>query len=376
MIYLDNAATSWPKPECVKQAISTALDTCGNPGRGGHHSSIVAGEILLECRIALAELLSAPDPMRFIYCLNCTDALNMAIKGMLQYGGHAVITSYAHNSSLRPLHALSHLQNVEYTLVLPNTDHQIDLDTYAATIRHDTRLCIINHVSNVTGQIQPVKELAAICKQKNVPLLIDCAQSAGHMKLSIEDIGADLYAFPGHKGLLGPQGIGLLYVGESCWPYPLRQGGTGSASSSLEQPIDLPDYYESGTPATHAIAGLLASVNYIIANQNNIYAACAKNRADLYQGLSKSDKIQVYADPHGSGAVSFNIPGIDSIQVAETLEKTYDIACRPGLHCAPLVHQHFATQYSGMIRLSPGPHNTQLEIDNTLKAIYAIAKQV
>lgn len=377
MIYLDNAATSMPKPRIVAKAVTAAIERFGNPGRSGHAASLEAGRAIYECREELSALFHASDPLRFVFCSNCTDALNQAIKGMLPEGGHVVTTALEHNSVLRPLHALQEKQLVSVSVVYPRDGYYIAPEDVMREVNARTRLVVVNHASNVTGAVQPAAEIASLCYRRGLPLLVDGAQSAGCMGVDLTASGFDLYAFPGHKGLLGPQGSGALYIRETCSPQPLREGGTGSSSMMLSQPLDMPDRYESGTAATPAIAGLLAGTNHVRNNLDAIIETEKRLTAELWEGLKAIGTVTLYGPAPGLprvGVVTFNIGDLSASAVADKLAMEYSIACRAGLHCAPLAHQGLGTAGKGAIRFSIGPYNTSEEIRAAVRAVYKISK--
>ena len=377
MIYLDNAATSLPKPRAVARATAAAITNFGNPGRSGHRASLEAGETIFACREELAALLHAPDPLRIIFCANCTDALNLAIKGMLPEGGHVVLTTLEHNSVLRPLYTMLEQGLVTLSVVQPRPDGYIDPEDYAAALKADTKLAVVSHASNVTGAVQPAEEIAAICYRMGIPILVDGAQTVGCRPLDLEGSKIDLLAFPGHKGLLGPQGSGGLFIRASCAPRPLREGGTGSASMLLTQPTDLPDLYEAGTHATPAIAGLWAGTRYVRAHLTEIARHEQELTAELWEGLSSVGSVTLYGPkpgPNRVGVISFNIADLDASVAADWLSGERDIACRAGLHCAPLAHRFLGTEARGAMRFSVGPFNTHEEIRKAVLAVHHLAK--
>ncbi len=378
MIYLDNAATSLPKPRPVSQAMGEACMRCGNPGRSGHAASLEGGQILYGCRQELAGLLGVADPFCFVYCSNCTDALNQAIKGSLNPGDHVVTTALEHNSVLRPLYTLKERRQISLTVIYPRADGYLQPDDIAKAITDRTRLVVVTHASNVTGAVQPVQAIAAVCARYSVPLLVDGAQTIGSMPVNIEAIGADMVAFPGHKGLLGPQGTGALYIHPRCTPQPLREGGTGSSSLALTQPLDLPDRYESGTAATPAIAGLWAGARHVRRNLDAIARTEDRLTERLWEGLSAVNGVTLYGPPPGKprvGVVTFNLANKSATDVADRLSEKYNIACRAGLHCAPLAHRFLGTQETGAVRFGIGPFNTSKEIDTAVRAIRELSKE-
>lgn len=377
MIYLDNAATSLPKPKSVARAVTLAVERFGNPGRSGHAASLDAGNAMMECRLALSRLFGVGDPFRLVFCSSCTDALNQAVKGMLPDGGHVVTTALEHNSVLRPLHTMKERGFVTLSIVSPRPDGYIAPEDIAREINARTRLVAVNHASNVTGALQPVADIASVCYRRGVPLLVDGAQSAGYAPVNLAIPGIDLFAFPGHKGLLGPQGCGGLYIRESCAPLPLREGGTGSSSLMLTQPQDMPDRYESGTAPAPAIAGLLAGTEYVRRRQKEIHTHEQALTAALWEGLRSVAGVTLYGPPPGSprvGVVTFNIGDMDASLAADRLSDAFGIACRAGLHCAPLAHRFLGTAGRGALRFSVGPFNTFEDIRLAVRAVHRLAK--
>ncbi len=377
MIYLDNAATSMPKPRAVTRAVVAAIENFGNPGRSGHRASLDAGRAIFDCRVALASFFHTDDPMRFVFCMSCTDALNEAIKGMLPEGGHVVTTALEHNSVLRPLHTMKEKRSIALSIVSPREDGYIDAADIAREINPSTRLVVVNHASNVTGAVQPVEEIADICYHRAVPLLVDGAQSAGCVPVNLSTPGIDLYAIPGHKGLLGPQGSGVLYIRESCSPIPIREGGTGSSSMMLSQPLDMPDRYESGTAPTPAISGLYAGVDYVNKNLGQILAVEKKRTEELWEGLRGVNGVTLYGpspDKPRVGVISFNIGSLDPSSSTDRLFAEYDVACRAGLHCAPLAHRFLGTEKRGAIRFSVGPFTTLDDVRMAVRAVSRISR--
>ncbi len=378
MIYLDNAATSWPKPESVAKAVYDCIrESGGNPGRSGHKMSLEAGRIVLDCRDAAAGLFGIDDPMRVIFTSNTTDGLNMAIKGILQPGGHAVTSSMEHNSVARPLKALEP-QGIETTFVEADRLGRIDPEDIERAIRPNTSLIVLTLASNVTGTIQPFRGVGAIAKRHGIPFLLDAAQGAGHISIDVKADNIDLMAFPGHKGLLGPQGTGGLYVGDGITLNTIKEGGTGSFSDLITQPDILPDRFESGTLNTPGLAGLAAGIGYIksvgIENiRGHEIDACGR----IIGGLGEIGRVKLYgpADPEAhAGAIAFNVDGMDSTEVSYLLDSEYDIEVRAGLHCAGLAHKTIGTFEQGAVRVSAGPFTTEEEIGVFLDAVKKIAR--
>ncbi|MGI6575115.1 MAG: aminotransferase class V-fold PLP-dependent enzyme [bacterium] len=379
MIYLDNAATTWPKPETVIAAMGKCLREYGaNPGRGGHKLSLAAARVVAETRRLVADLINAEDPMQVIFTANATMALNLAIKGLLLPGDHVIISSMEHNSVVRPLRVLEE-QGVLVSRIRCLYDGTFPIEELMMGIRENTRLIILTHVSNVTGTVMPIAEVGAIAKEQGIVFLVDAAQSMGILPVDVQEMHIDLLAFPGHKGLLGPQGTGGLYVRPGLNLRPLYEGGTGSQSESPWQPDVLPDRYESGTLNTVGLAGLGAGIKFLLERQEEIRQWEGELTARLLQGLKQIPGVHVYGkvdDKHPLPVVSINIKQYDPAEVAVILDQVFGIACRSGLHCAPAAHQTIGTLANGgTVRLSPGFFNTTGDIDQTLTAIAEIASK-
>ena len=365
-IYLDNAATSYPKPEQVYQAVNHALREVGaSPGRGGHRRSLEAGRIMFLAREAVARLFSIPDSSRIIFTHNATGALNLALHGTLLAGDHVITTSMEHNSLLRPLYALRR-EGVELTVVPAGSDGIVDPEQISRALRPSTRMLAVGHVSNVCGSIQPIGEIAAICRAAGALFLVDAAQSAGYIDLDVVSTGIDLLAAPGHKGLLGPPGTGLLYVAPGVALRPTVEGGTGTSSTSEEQPLTMPDGFEAGTHNLPGIAGLKAGVEFIL--ERGIDAIRRHEQSlimEAEQLLRRIPGVTVYGpkDPGLRASVlSFNLAGVDASLLAAQLDHDFDIAVRAGLHCAPQAHRTLGTLPEGTLRISPGWFTTREEI--------------
>ena len=373
MIYLDNAATSFPKPRETVRAMAAALENCGaNPGRAGHALSLAAGRIVERCRESTAQMLGETDASRVAFCLNATDALNMAIHGVVRTGDHVISTLLEHNSVLRPLSELSRSGVITLTLVPPDAQGQIRAEDIERAMLPRTRLVVMTHMSNVLGTLQDVQAVGQVCQRRGVLLLIDCAQTAGHVPLAPKTWGCDLLAMPGHKGLLGPHGTGVLWVRAGVNVAPLRQGGTGSASESMFQPRMMPDCLESGTLNLPGIAGLAAGMNEALVHMDETHAhivhLCDMLRAELLNMRG----VRVYTRP-GASLVSFNVDGVGSQETAAMLNRE-GIAVRGGLHCAPGVHRFLGTLESGAVRVSPGLYNTREDAQALLMAVERIIK--
>ncbi|MCL4498757.1 MAG: aminotransferase class V-fold PLP-dependent enzyme [Chloroflexi bacterium] len=379
MVYLDNAATSFPKPDCVIEAVELCIREKGaNPGRGSHHLALAASRAIFGAREALASLFGVSDSTSFAFTYNCTEALNLALKGILKPGDHAITTSAEHNSVTRPLNALEAL-GVSVSKIQCGADGTLVLADVDAAVTPATRLLAVTGASNVIGTLMPVEELAAICKKHGILFLVDGAQLAGHRPMDLAESGVDLFAFPGHKGLLGPQGTGALYIRPGLELDELLQGGTGANSKAIEQPRERPDRYESGTPNTPGIAGLGAAVELLM--KVGLEEIEAKENAltrRLLEGLSEIKGLALYGPPpevKRSPVVSFNVEGLDADQVAFFLDQSFDVASRSGLHCSPDAHITIGTIDKGAVRLSPGFTNEASDIDEALSAVQAIVKE-
>jgi len=379
MIYLDNAATSFPKPQPVIDAVLDCLKTKGaNPGRGAHQIAMAASRVIFEARETLARLFNVDDSSNIIFTLNATDSLNMGIKGLLEPGDHAVTTSMEHNSVARPLNVLSKKGVVVTKIKCDAQGYPSTVDVERA-INEKTKLIVITHASNLTGTLMPLAEIAGIAHEKNVLFMVDAAQTAGAFPIDIQGLGIDILACSGHKALLGPQGTGVLYIGPHVDLEEAKQGGTGGHSEDPLQPRTRPDRYESGTPNTPGIAGLGAAVKFI----EEVGIGSIRKKEDklthrLLTGLRKTKGVKIYGpseDQPRAPVVSFNIDGAGSNEVAFALDKAFEIASRSGLHCAPDAHKTIGTLEEGTVRLSIGYFNTEEEIDAALEAVGHIAAE-
>lgn len=379
MIYMDNAATSFPKPESVYTAVDH-FNRClgGNPGRGSHQATLKAGSILLDAREALSHLFNIKDCEQIAFTANVTESLNIALKGFLHHGDHVISTSMEHNAVARPLYTLSQ-QGVEWTPVACAGDGSLDPEKIRKAIKPNTRMVCMLHASNLTGTIMPITEIGKICRENGLVFLVDSAQTAGVLPLDVEAQYIDLLAFTGHKGLLGLQGTGGLYVSSGIEIKPLKEGGTGSFSEHLQHPAFMPDRLESGTPNTPGIVGLLTGVEFILqTGRENIHRHEQELTEMLLDGLREIKGIKIYG-PHNSkrqtAVIAFNIDDVDCGELSMQLDYQYGIVTRSGLHCTPLGHQTIGTLESGSCRLSPGYFTTKEEIEMVIKAVHHISKQ-
>jgi cysteine desulfurase family protein len=377
-IYLDNAATSFPKPESVYQALdSFARQSLANPGRAGHKMALAAEHVLDDCRHLLNQLFHGKEPERFVFTLNGTDALNMAFKGVLGEGDHVITTDLEHNSVSRPLRALELAGRITLTRICCDQGGTIDPDDVRQAITPRTRLIALTHASNVLGTVQPVAEVGRLVRESDALLLVDAAQTVGVLPIDVAAMNIDLLAFPGHKSLLGPTGTGALYVGPRARLRPWREGGTGGDSSSETQPREFPYYLEGGTPNVLGVAGLAAGIRYVM--ERGLADIHAHEVALVEQLWQKLDELGGYpALGHRDhtrrvGTISFRSEMLPAAELGGILDQAFDVAIRPGLHCAPYIHRSLGTYPEGTVRVSPGPFNTALDIDHLARALAEVA---
>lgn len=378
VIYLDNAATSWPKPPQVAEAMERNMkEAAANPGRGSHAMAVTASRTVFETRKRLSALFGIANPNDIAFTLNTTHALNLAIQGLLKPGDHVVATSLEHNSVRRPLEALKRRLGIEVTFVPTDRQGRLDLNRAEAAIRDKTKLMAVTHGSNLLGSIMPVKELGMLSRARGVKLLVDAAQTAGALPIDVAKMNIDLLAFPGHKGLMGPQGTGGLYIHPELDLEPLMYGGTGSRSESPEQPQVRPDRYEAGTPNTVGLAGLSEGVSFVLRETvEKIGEKERKLTSLLMKGLLEITGVSVLGpgpDEERTAIVAFLIEGADPSEVAFILDRQFGIAVRSGFHCTPLGHETAGTTDSGAVRASPGYFTTETEIVSLIEAVKEIA---
>jgi cysteine desulfurase family protein len=372
MIYLDNAATSYPKPEAVYQALDQcARQSLANPGRAGHKMALAAERLLDETRYLLYRFFHGEAPERFIFTLNGTDALNMAIKGVLAEGDHVVTTNLEHNSVSRPLRRMELDGRISLTRINADAGGTIDPDLVRGALQPNTRLVVLTHASNVLGTIQPVAEVGFLVRERDLLFLVDAAQTAGIVPIDVQAMNIDLLAVPGHKGLLGPTGTGVLYVGPRAQLCAWREGGTGGDSSNQTQPSQLPFYLEGGTSNVLGVAGLAAGLRFV---QERGLERLHTHEVTLIQRLGQRlDQLagcRVYGHRQVTslvGTLSFRCQKYSPDEVGGILDQGFDIAVRPGLHCAPYIHRALGTFPEGTVRVSVGPFNTVEDI-NALRA--------
>ncbi|WP_010502211.1 aminotransferase class V-fold PLP-dependent enzyme [Paenibacillus elgii] len=379
VIYLDHAASSWPKPPEVLKAMHDSMEQyAANPGRGSHELAVKASRVLFEGRKQLAKLFNIKNPNDIAYAHNTTFALNLAIKGFVKEGDHILCTAVEHNSVRRPLEYLKRTKNVQVTYVKTDEQGRLSLDDVRREITSKTSLIVSTHSSNLLGSIMPIEEMGQLCREHHIKLLVDAAQTAGTMEVDVQKLGIHMLAFPGHKGLLGPQGTGGLYIDPEIDLEPLLHGGTGSQSEAAEQPNVRPDRYEAGTQNTVGVAGLVEGVKYIHKQTvEQIHAKEWKLTQRIMHGLMEIDGVTILGPQIGqnkTGIVAFTIAGADSSEVAFILDQSFHIAVRAGFHCTPLAHEMVGTLEHGAVRASVGCFTTEQETDQLLYAVREIAK--
>lgn len=379
VVYLDHAATSWPKPPGVGEAVLEILTgPAANAGRGNHSMALQAGRVMYKTRAQLATLFHISNPNDIAFTSNATSALNMAIKGWVKPGDHVIATMVEHNSVRRPLEYLRRTQGVAVDYAKVNSRGEIDLDQVRSMFRPNTRLVVCTHSSNLLGCILPVKELSAIAHEQGAIMLLDASQTAGSYPIDVQDLGIDMLAFPGHKGLLGPQGTGGLYIDPGVDLEPLLHGGTGSQSEEPEQPAVRPDRYEAGTGNAPGIAGLGAGVGYVLKEgvQNLFRREWALTQKFMEQLLAVKG-ISILGPELGkprTGIVAFTIAGHDASGLAFTLDREFGIAVRAGYHCTPLGHETAGTLEGGAVRVSVGYNTTNADVEALIAALTSITK--
>ncbi|MBR6571809.1 MAG: aminotransferase class V-fold PLP-dependent enzyme [Clostridia bacterium] len=371
MIYLDNAATSFPKPPAVVRAMAGTLQKLGgNPGRAGHRISLCAGRIVQNCRELLAQAFHAPGAENIVFTASCTEALNIAIRGSLCEGDEVICSHAEHNAVMRVLKELEAAGSIRVRTLVPDSMGLITPEGLRAAITPKTALCVLCHASNVTGVIQPVRLLSDALRPYGIPLLVDAAQTAGILDVSLRTLGADMIAMPGHKGLLGPQGVGVLVLGRGMLPRPMVLGGTGSQSESMRQPAQLPDRYESGTINLPGIAGLFAGARFALNHREEIAQYEDHLAQRMRMQLSGIRGLRLLGHPSAPkvGVVSFVPSSMDSGALTDALDKR-GFALRAGLHCAPSIHQWMGSLHTGACRASVGIYNTEQDVDQLVRSV-------
>lgn len=378
MIYFDNAATTLQKPVEAIEAVQKALLTLGNAGRGAHAPTLQAARTVYDTRVKLAKLFNIANPAQIAFTCNATEALNIAIQGLFKAGDHVISSEAEHNSVLRPLY-LQESAGVEVSFVPLEAYGRIDYAVLESKVKVNTKAIVINHASNVTGNVNDLQKLSAIAKRHKLLLVVDASQTAGTLPIDVQAMGIDVLCFTGHKGLLGPQGTGGIYVGENVKLSSLKVGGSGVHSFDKVHPQMMPTLLEAGTLNGHGLAGLDAAVSFLLATGvDKVHVHEMKLLRHFVDGIKKLPKVKLYGDFASAervALVSLNIGEMDAGLVSDILWEDYGICVRAGAHCAPLVHQHFGTEKQGMVRFSFGYFNTLEEVDVAIKAIKEIAEE-
>lgn len=375
MIYLDNAATTMKKPQCVIDAVVAAMSHMGNAGRGATSAALDASRVIYDTREKLSDLFNLQNPSRVAFTCNSTESLNTAIKGILSSGDHAITTALEHNSVLRPLYDLQ-AKGMELSIVDCDENGNIDYNDFEKLIKENTKAIVCTHASNLVGNVLDVKKIGSIAKKHNLIFIVDASQSAGVFPIDMQDMNIDILCFTGHKGLLGPQGTGGICVREGIDVRPLKVGGSGVNTFSKEQPVEMPTHLEAGTLNGHAIAGLNAALDYLKEEGiDNIQKREEELMFRFYNGIKDIKDIKIFGNFENKRAaiVTFNVGDIDSAAFSDELSFAYDISTRAGAHCAPLMHKAMNTVEQGAVRFSFSHYNTEEEIDTSIKAVKEIA---
>ena len=375
MIYLDNAATTMKKPQCVIDAVVAAMSHMGNAGRGATSAALDASRIIYDTREKISDLFNLQNPSRVAFTCNSTESLNTAIKGILSSGDHAITTALEHNSVLRPLYDLQ-AKGMELSIVDCDENGNIDYNDFEKLIKENTKAIVCTHASNLVGNVLDVKKIGSIAKKHNLIFIVDASQSAGVFPIDMQDMNIDILCFTGHKGLLGPQGTGGICVREGIDVRPLKVGGSGVNTFSKEQPVEMPTHLEAGTLNGHAIAGLNAALDYLKEEGiENIQKREEELMFRFYNGIKDIKDIKIFGNFENKRAaiVTFNVGDIDSAAFSDELSFAYDISTRAGAHCAPLMHKAMNTVEQGAVRFSFSHYNTEEEIDTAIKAVKEIA---
>ena len=378
MIYFDNAATSLQKPEAVIEAVAEAMKSLGNASRGAHSAALGSNRMVYETRELLAELFHIDDPSRIAFTMNATESLNIAIAGIFRPEDHVITTVMEHNSVLRPLYRMEE-SGTELSFLQADKKGNISYEELENAIRSNTRAVICTHASNLTGNVMDLEKIGEICKKHRLLFLVDASQTAGIIPIDVQKMKISVLCFTGHKGLLGPQGTGGIYVAPEINIRPLVVGGSGVQSYLKTQPDEMPARLEAGTLNAHGIAGLHAAVSYIIEKGvEQIYQEEHEKTDYFYRMIRSIPDIHIYGDPEAelhAPIIALNIGDYDSAQVADELMETYGIATRAGAHCAPLMHQALGTQKQGAVRFSFSQFNTRKELDAGIQALRELAEE-
>ncbi|MCI9120286.1 MAG: aminotransferase class V-fold PLP-dependent enzyme [Oscillibacter sp.] len=377
MIYLDNAATTLHKPPPVIEAVTQAMSAMGNAARGAHGGALEASRTVYNTRVKLAKLFHCPRPDHVVFTANSTEALNIAIHGLLRPGGHAVTTDCEHNSVLRPLYRLEE-EGLDLSFVPADRQGRVSLEDFRRLLRPDTQAVVCTHASNLTGNLLDIRRIGELAHQQGALLIVDASQTAGAIPIDMEEMGIDVLCFTGHKGLMGPQGTGGLCIRPGVEIAPWKVGGSGVHSYDRRQPQEYPTRLEAGTLNGHGIAGLSAALDFLA----EVGAEAIEEKERLlmnrfYQGVSGLEGVTVYGDfsqPRRSAIVTLNIRDYDSSAVSDELSETYGIATRPGAHCAPRMHEALGTTDRGAVRFSFSWFNTEAEVDAAIRAVLELTE--
>lgn len=385
MIYLDNGATTLHKPEVVIDAVVNAMRTQGNASRGAHGATLSASRVVYDARVKIAKFFNFDNPSNVIFTCNSTEALNIAINGVIKEGDKVVSTDTEHNSVLRPLYHLRESRHIDLQFVKADSKGVLSIDDFEKIVDEKTKAVVVNHISNLTGNVNDIKKISEITHKKNAILIVDGSQSAGTRKVDVKELGIDIYCFTGHKGLYGPQGTGGLLVKEGIEVDAWKRGGSGVKTYEEDQPHEYPTRLEAGTLNSHGIAGLSAAIDFLNeTGVDNIEKKEKELTEYFYNEVTKIDGVKVYGDfsfvgassasPLGHAAiVSLNVKDYDSGEVSDALSNDYGIATRPGAHCAPRLHIALGTKYQGAVRFSFSYFTTKEELDIAIKALKEIA---
>lgn len=379
MIYMDNAATSFPKPDAVIEKMTEVMKNyAANPGRSGHKAALRMDREIYEARETLARFIGAKDAMNVSFTLNATQSLNTVIHGCAEKGMHVITTSMEHNSVYRPLMALCEQGWIECSIVDGDKAGRVSLERIQEAIKPNTGMLVINHMSNVTGTIQDIQQIGAYAQSKKIRVILDASQSMGNFKIDVSTMPIDALCFPGHKGLFGPMGTGAFFLRDGVACRPLMQGGTGSFSSELVQPDILPDRFESGTQNGPGIIALAEGIRFIESvGLKNIHQKESALRHHFYSELEKMENIRFYGpgkEEESGPILAMNVRGMDSAEVAAILDQDFDICIRPGLHCAPLAHVTLGTTDQGICRWSFSYFNTLSQVEEAVKAMQELVR--
>jgi cysteine desulfurase family protein len=378
MIYLDNAATTMKKPPAVVTAVTEALCSMGNAGRGGHDASLDASRVIFNARQKIAELFNGESPRQIVFTANSTESLNIAIKGILEPGDHVITTALEHNSVLRPLYEMED-RGVELTVIGSGLTGCIDYADFEKNIRDNTKAIVCTHGSNLTGNMLDIKRIGAIARAHDLIFVVDASQTAGVFDIDVQDMNIDILCFTGHKGLLGPQGTGGMYVREGVHVKPLLSGGSGVQTYSRNHPVEMPTALEAGTINAHGLAGLSAAVDYLNETGLDEVRRIEKElMTHFYEGVKDVPGVKIYGDftaGERCAIVTLNIWDYDSSEVSDALYMHFGISTRPGAHCAPLMHHALGTVDQGAVRFSFSHYNTMEEVDAAINAVKELAER-